>query len=131
MSTPSSYGAGFGATSRAESTSRGRLLGAGNITSLPLLTVGMPHLSFWLRQTSPVVVGQGATIFLEFSVRPLNLGPSTDATDEWLPLQGTPIVLDPAGTPSIVNLFFPAAKIRLRTFQGFAVTLDYVLGCSA
>lgn len=131
MSAPSSYGAGLGATSRAMSNSRGRLVGVGNLESLPLLTVGMPNLSFWMRQTAPVIVGQGASVFLEFSVRPLTLGPSLDASDEWLPLQTAPIVLDPGGTVSLVNLFFPAAKIRLRTFQGFAVTFDYVLGCSA
>lgn len=131
MSAPSSYGAGLGATSRAVSNSRGFLLSGASAKSLPLLTVGMPHLSVWARQVTPNVAGQGVTVLVEFSVRPLVIGPNNDTADEWLAFP-TPITLDPSGVPSLVNLLFPVAKIRLNVPDpGFGWSLDYVLGCSA
>jgi len=131
MSAPSSFGVGLGATSRAVSNTRGVLVSGGAAKSLPLLTVGMPHLSVWVRQLTPPVVGQAVTVLVEFSVRPLNIGPNNDTADEWLPFP-TPVTLDPSGVPAVWSLFFPVAKIRLRVPDpGFAWSVDYVLGCSA
>lgn len=133
MTAPSSFGSGLGATSRAVSNSRGLLASAGGavVKSVPLLTVGMPHLIAWARQVSPIVVGQAVTVALEVSVRPLNVGPDDDIGDEWLRVAVA--VLDPAGTPTLINVFFPVAKIRLRVVDApaGAYSLDYVLACSA
>lgn len=131
MSAPASFGAGLGATSRAASNTRGVLFTGATAKSIPLLAVGMPHLTAWIRQLSPNVAGQGVSVALEFSVRPLNVGPNDDVGDEWLRLSAS--VLDPAGTPTLINVFFPVAKIRLVIVDspGGACSIDYVLACSA
>lgn len=138
MSAPSSFGVGLGATSRAVSNTRGQIIvgpGGAADSSIPLLTVGMPHLSLWIRQISPVVVGGGASVSFQFSVRPYDAGQnlgSGKGPDEWLDLLATPLVLDPSGTPSIQTIFFPAAKIRIFAEGALpATTIEYVLGCSA
>ncbi len=123
-------------TAASTSTSRGRLVGTeGAVNSDPLLTVNMPHLHFWMLQVSPVVAGQGASIELQYSVRPRVVGRTANATsDEWLALSTTAIILDPSGlTPTRIYIPFPASKIRIRAtgFASGAFTLDYVLACAA
>lgn len=124
-------------TLRDVSTSRGSVSAPSNSAraSIPLFTLNRPHLSIWVQQTSPAVVGLGCTCFVQFSVRPLTVGPSTGVSDEWLTLPNSLVILDPAGTPALINAFFPASKIRLVVAmpanEGEAPgVVSYVLGCS-
>lgn len=121
----------FGASGT--STHRGTLILGGDPAELSraLQTEGMPRIFLWINQTAPVVVGQGATISLEFTVRAANL--TVQANAEWLRLTqdivlvpGQPVVLFP-------GLTFPASKVRLRATRvaGIATTIDFVLGCAS
>lgn len=134
--TPYGVGGWFGA--RAVATSRGRLVlsNAGAFFSIPLLTEGIPSLALWANQSAPLVAGQGATVTVQFMVRPIT-GGDVSTSDEWLDL-APGIVLAP-GVPGVVfgggvPFIFPAAKIRLKTVRAVgagATTIDYVLGANA
>lgn len=103
--------------------------------SFPLVSEGMPYLSVWANQLSPIVAGAGATVVLQYMVRASTAG--DDTSDEWLVL-GPVIALAP-GVPNVilggaVPFVFPATKIRLFAIgaQGAGATaIDYVLGANA
>lgn len=129
-------GPGFAAD--AVTTSRGRLrLGTdggfpSTVRSFPLVTEGLPKLRVWAWQTAPLVLAEGATVTLEFTVRPTAAGDVS--ADEWLPLVQS-VVLAPGNTGQVIfDVEFPASKIRIKAVAAEGdpdTTIEYVLAANA
>jgi hypothetical protein len=130
MPVGNAYGVGRALSARAFATRRRSVtLSDGSATNgAELLVAGLPHLYFWIRQTSVV---DGSTVQPQFMVR-ADTGAAAPQ-DEWLDL--TPAQTLAPNVPLIIREEMVAVKIRLvftrASGVGSNVVIQYVLAGSA
>jgi hypothetical protein len=120
-------GLGFSADAVITHVGRFTMLVDGTRTGRLLVTEGMPYISVWAGQILPVAAGTGATLTLEFAVRP-----QSDMGDyQWFPFGS--VVLVPNVPAIVFAIDFPASVVRVKGARvpGFDTIVDYVLGAHA